>query len=365
METTRTTTDSPIIAAASDSAEARREARRRRILENSSNRLAKISGLEDTASKKTSNAPPTEPDTNVVHADPEIERDVYEPSSHIYQQQQQQQQHHQLFIDPMQQFRVGGGASVGGGAGGGFGQQAPQADLFASMFASMNTGSGLGMGGGAGDAMNNPFAMFTSLTNANGMDASPLLTGDLFASLLGSNAAGAAAGQQPTATPGSPPEKLSLITRLLRSKLHIAAIGTLTYLLAANDLMFRSHVFTMFLLWEAVELFVLKPYEKDRSSYLGIVFLFSGIPTEHSSVVMRWFATIRKVLKDVAIFVFFFVMAHLLWQKLVLGETLTAILNVGDDGVNAADDRHLHDYVVRRPTLVVESDVDADLDFEF
>lgn len=357
--------DTATTPATSDSAEARREARRRRILENSSNRLAKISGIENpipaqkptTSTREPNDSKPAAAASNIpiVHDDPEIERDVYVPPASLLASSSSSTT--SPFIDPMQQFRFGAG---GGGAGG-----PAQADLFANMFAGMNTSAGGGFG--SGDAANNPFAMFQGFANASALDGPSLFSGDLFASLAGS-AGGAGNPQASTAAAAPPLEKLSLIVRLLRAKLHIAAIGTLTYLLAANDLMFRSHVFTLFLLWEAVELFVLKPYEKDRSSYLGIVFLVSGIPTEHSSVVMRWLSTIRRVLKDVAIFVFFFVLAHVVWQALVLGESMVVVLNVEEGGAEglaqAAGRRLVEDYVPRR-TLVVESDVDADVDFEF
>lgn len=311
---------------AADAAEARREARRRRILENSSNRLAKIAGREEQPATTTTTSSSTSTTTKlppaVIHDDPEMERDTFEP---------QRNDHHQL------PFMAFGSASAG----------APPAELM-DMFASMN--GGLGGAGGA-----NPFAMFQGLTNASSLDA-PLLTGDLFAGLLGSTAN----GQAPLQQQQQPAQPVSLIVRLMRSKLHIALIGVLTFLLATNDVMFRSHVFTAFLLWEAVELFVLKPYEKDRSSYVGLVFLIGGIPTEHTSVALRWFATVRRVLKDVAIFVFFFVIAHVLWQRLVIGESLTAILNVAEATVETMSEAQF----VRSQTRPVV-DVEPDMEFEF
>lgn len=86
-------------------------------------------------------------------------------------------------------------------------------------------------------------------------------------------------------------------------------------------------MFTLFLVWELVELFVLKPYEKNTTSFVGIVFLFTGIPTEHSTVAMKWLANLRRVFKDVAIFIFFFVVSHLLWQRLWVGQSFAAILD--------------------------------------
>lgn len=305
-----------------DPMEARREARRRRILENSSNRLAKISGIEGQPTAVPS------PPTAIVHPDPEMERDIFEP--------QQRRQ----FADPMQQLFSSGAFGAGSFGGGRTGTQQSN-DMFASMLASMTSGGGPGG--------NDPFAMFQGLSDASTLDAPRLFGGVNQSQPTGSTA--------PTSA-----QPISLLVRLLRSKLHIATIGVLTYLLATNDLMFRSHVFTLFLLWEFVELFVLKPYEKDRSSYLGIVFMVSGIPSEHSSVVMRWLSQIRRVLKDLAIFVFFFVLAHLVWQRLVIGESLAFILNV--DGGDAAADlqREAFQQSYVRPSQVV---LDEEVDFEF
>lgn len=286
--------------------------------------MAKIIGREEqptvVPTKKTTQLP----EETDVFPDPEMERDVFEP------------QQRQPFVDPMEQLLSSGmfGSSNFGGGGS---QQSN--DMIASMLASMTGGGGPG---------NDPFAMFQGLADASLLDA------------------GGNQSQQRRPPAAALPD--SLLVRLMRSKLHIAAIGVITYLLATNDLMFRSHVFTLFLLWEFVELFVLKPYEKDRSSYLGIVFMVSGIPTEHSSVVMRWLSQTRRVLKDVAIFVFFFVLAHLVWQRVVFGETLASILNVdvGDcaDTASGIGQRDPFEQTFARPAPVV-LDEEPEIDFEF
>lgn len=288
--------------------------------------MAKIIGREEQPTvvpTKTTKLPVD----SVIFPDPEMERDVFEP-------QQRQQS-----VDPMEQLLSSGIFGAGSFGGGGGGSQQSN-DMFASMLASMTSGGGAG---------NDPFAMFQGLADASMLDA-------------GGNQS------QPRRPPAAAAVPDSLIVRLMRSKLHIATIGVFTYLLATNDLMFRSHVFTLFLLWEFVEMFVLKPYEKDRSSYLGIVFMVSGIPTEHSSVVMRWLSQTRRVLKDVAIFVFFFVLAHLVWQSVVVGESLASILNVdiGDsaDAVSGIGQRNKFEKTFARAATVV-LDEEPEIDFEF
>lgn len=230
--------------------------------------------------KTSDNVPPKRPATT-IHPDPDLERDVFE--------QQITSQ-----FDPSSLF---GGRMGFGDASSPFGNSSNPPDIF-NILQSLQ-----GMPGGGGD---NPlFSMMAGMQS--------------FGSLGGDGA--------PQQAPTAPAAPTSIITKILQSKVHISAIAIITYLLAATDVAFRTHVFTLFLLWEVVELFLLKSYEKNQTSYLGIVFLVSGIPSEHSTVVMKWLSTIRRILKDVAIFAFFFVVSHLLWQRLVVGQSFSTILD--------------------------------------
>lgn len=191
----------------------------------------------------------------------------------------------------------------------------------------------MGFGAGAspfGSSANGAPDIFKLLQGMQG--GMPGAAGDnpIFSMMAGMQSFGSLGGDtsaQPTTTPAQPTAPTSIITKILQSKIHICAISIITYLLAATDVAFRTHVFTLFLLWEVVELFLLKAYEKTQTSYLGIVFLVSGIPTEHSTVMMKWLATIRRILKDVAIFAFFFVVSHLLWQRFAMGQSFSSILD--------------------------------------
>lgn len=180
--------------------------------------------------------------------------------------------------------------------------------------------------GGSANGAPDIFSLLQGMQGMQGGSAS----GDnpLFSMMAGMQSFGSLGGDG--AQPQAPPPAAaptSIITKILQSKVHISAIAIITYLLAATDVAFRTHVFTLFLLWEVVELFLLKAYEKNQTSYLGIVFLVSGIPSEHSTVVVKWLATIRRILKDVSIFAFFFVVSHLLWQRFAVGQSFAAILD--------------------------------------
>lgn len=219
---------------------ARREARRKRILENSNNRLTKITGREH-------NEPPAEDFTvkppEVIYPDPEVERDEY--------------------LQPERQ----------------------------------------------------PFA--TALPRGF-----PLANDDIF-SLLNLPSGPDQSGSMPTQH--SVPE--TAVVKFLRTRIHLAMMAVAIYMLFATDQQYLigSNVFILLLGWEIVEVFLLKTYE-PRTSFLDVVFLLGGISKKYSQIILKFTQTINKVMKDVAFFVFFFVLTHLLWSRLVLGIELVYVL---------------------------------------
>lgn len=224
---------------------ARREARRKRILDNSNNRLTKITGREH-------NEPPAEDFTvkppDVIYPDPEVERDEY--------------------LQPERQ---------------------PLATALPGGF--------------------------------------PLANGDIF-SLLNLPLGGAdPLGPMPTQPPPPPPVPETALVKFLRTRVHLAVMGIVTYMLFATDQqhVIGGSVFILLLGWEMVEVFLLKTYE-TRTSFLDVVFLLGGISKKYSQIILKFTQTLNKVLKDVAFFVFFFVLTHLLWSRLVLGIELAYVL---------------------------------------
>lgn len=140
---------------------------------------------------------------------------------------------------------------------------------------------------------------------------------------------GLSSGPTPGGQSRAQPLKPSTTTRILRSKIHFSLLAVLTYILIANDYMLTSNVFIMFLMWEMAEVFVIKRYETTKTSFLGILLLLGGIPSIHSTIIIKWLETANKILGDVAIFVFFFVVSHLFWQRLIIGQTFDVILDNG------------------------------------
>lgn len=120
---------------------------------------------------------------------------------------------------------------------------------------------------------------------------------------------------------------LSKLQSFLQSKIHISLLVIFTYGLIVTGIWPTDNVFLLFLLWELAEIFVLRTYEVKHTSIFSMLFLLAGIPPAHSTVVLKWFELVNKVLRDVAIFVFFFVCVHIFWELLVAGRALNVILH--------------------------------------
>lgn len=174
------------------------------------------------------------------------------------------------------------------------------------------------------------FAAFTNLNSfgtANGDDISndPLLAG-LF---------GAQNAQNPT-----PP--VTGLRKFLNSKLHIAILSILTYMLV-NMAPFACNVFLIFLLWEIVEIFILRQHHTHPNGFVNVVIMMAGVSPSKINVFIKWIQLVNKVLRDIAIFLFFFVLSHIIYlsaigRKLVADETIagatdTTAKNYPFDGV--------------------------------
>lgn len=159
------------------------------------------------------------------------------------------------------------------------------------------------------------FAAFTSFGGANGggdFSNDPLLSG-LF---------GGAQGAQPAA----PPE--SGFRKFLNSKIHIVVLSIFTYLLI-NMAPFSCNVFLMFLLWEIVEIFILRQHQTNPNGFVNMAFVVAGVSPTKINVFIKWIQLVNKVLRDIAIFLFFFVLSHIAYlsivgRKLVADATIAA-----------------------------------------
>ncbi|XP_055680852.1 uncharacterized protein LOC129788648 isoform X2 [Lutzomyia longipalpis] len=130
---------------------------------------------------------------------------------------------------------------------------------------------------------------------------------------------------RPWAGPEKPPPP-GLFSRILRTKVHIALIAIGVYILFAtgNENILGGNVFVSLLLWEMAEILILKTYQ-SRSTFALILFVIGRIPEQYTASAVKIFETIHKVLQDVAVFTFFFVLSHLGWHKFILGTDLNAL----------------------------------------
>lgn len=132
---------------------------------------------------------------------------------------------------------------------------------------------------------------------------------------------------QSTSTPNSQMPYTSKMTKFLRTKIHFAALAMLTYGMVATNTLIVRNIFLMFLLWEAAEVFLLKTYDVSKTSFVGILFMLGGIPAIHSTAIIKFMETAVKILNDVAVFVFYFVVSHILWKMFIVGSTFDSITN--------------------------------------
>lgn len=130
----------------------------------------------------------------------------------------------------------------------------------------------------------------------------------------------------------SPPRPESPVSKLMRSKIPIVLLALIVYALFATNLEFLvgGAVFSSLIAWEIFEFFITSFVIKQPTQQGGLVnmlFIFGGVNQEKAQIILRLFGLANKVLRDIAIFLYTFVMLHLGWSFLVVGESLTEILD--------------------------------------
>uniref|UniRef100_A0A182Y8F3 Calcium signal-modulating cyclophilin ligand n=1 Tax=Anopheles stephensi TaxID=30069 RepID=A0A182Y8F3_ANOST len=250
---------------------ARREARRKKILENSNNRLSKIVGQEVSP-------PPTPSDTaedvSITSAD-NLSNETFPSNDALLANSGLNDE---SFLNAM--------SGVGG--------------------------AGMGQNGDIFQLLN---TLNRAQTNGGG--------------LLGGGMENTTASQRSSASNRTPVQSNAWYARAFRSKVHLVVASIVAYLLFAtgNESFIGGNVFLPLLAWELIELLTIGTVEPaGGQKLLGIVFMLGGIPMKTSQTIMKLMNTVNKVLKDVAFFMFFFVLTHLLWSRLWLGIELRYVL---------------------------------------
>jgi calcium signal-modulating cyclophilin ligand len=133
-------------------------------------------------------------------------------------------------------------------------------------------------------------------------------------------------------SPAAPPTPETPTSRFIRSKYPIVILALVVYMLFAFDLEFLvgGAVFSSLIVWEILEFFLTTFVIKQpvqQGGLVNILFMFGGISTEQTQIILKVLGLFNKIIRDIAIFCFTFVMLHLSWSFLVLGESVTQILD--------------------------------------
>lgn len=206
----------------------------------------------------TEKNPGNQPTEQIIYPDPEIERDVYIP---------------QMATIPPELF-------------GDFNGINPLDDQFIQMLNNLRQQQSAGQG----NANANSFAAFAQ-----------------FGSFDGSAGSNPFANINANESPKVPETRLQ---KFLNTKIHIALLAVITYLLLS---MTRVHwnIFLILLVWEITEIFTLKQHETNSNGLINVLFMLAGLSPNKVNIVLKWIQLLNKVLRDVALFMFFFVLSHL------------------------------------------------------
>lgn len=132
--------------------------------------------------------------------------------------------------------------------------------------------------------------------------------------------------------PSVPPVPESTFSKFIRSQVPIVVIALIVYMVfTANlDFMVGGTVFSSLIVWEVFEFFMTTFVIKQQVQQGGLVnllFMFGGVSQEKSQIILKLLGLANKILRDIAIFMFTFVLIHLTWSYLIVGESLTEILD--------------------------------------
>jgi hypothetical protein len=132
--------------------------------------------------------------------------------------------------------------------------------------------------------------------------------------------------QQQQKTPETP------FSRLVRSKVPVISIALLVYTLHALNLeRFVGHsVFSMLVVWEIFEFFMTAFIIREpvpQNQIFVLLSMFLGLNPARIQQILKLFGLFHKILRDLAIFVFTFVLLHLAYSFGFKGESLNEILD--------------------------------------
>lgn len=150
---------------------------------------------------------------------------------------------------------------------------------------------------------------------------------DIFKSMQG-NSSQFSQSQQPS----TPPLPQTPLSKFLRSKLPIVIIALIVYMLFTLnlDVVIGSSVFSSLIVWEIFEFFMTTFVIKEplqQGGIVNILFAFGGFSQQKTQLILKLLGLFNKIIRDIAIFMFTFVITHLLYSFIVVGDRLSEILD--------------------------------------
>lgn len=115
-------------------------------------------------------------------------------------------------------------------------------------------------------------------------------------------------------TEESPKVPETRLQRFLKTKIHIGILSIFTYLFITLA-PFHCNVFLLFLIWEMAEIFLLRQHENNPNGMVNMLFMLAGTSPNKINMLLKWVQLLNKVLRDVAIFIFFFVITHMCYMS--------------------------------------------------
>lgn len=152
------------------------------------------------------------------------------------------------------------------------------------------------------------------------------------ANLLQSMLSGMAGGAGGPEMAGAPPQEEvpdNLIVKLIRTRIPIVLVALAVFLVfhTQNSHLLSGNVLLSLLLWETVELFLLKFYNKlnAKRSKITIVLSLFNVPQEVVDKCLTMLGMLHKIIQDFSVFMFIFVFLHYFWPAATTGSSATTI----------------------------------------
>lgn len=230
----------------------------------------------------------TQPKEQVIYPDPEVERDVYIPQSTPF---------------PSELF----------GSVDGMGALNDHTQFF-ELFQTLQQQN-------AGQSNSNSFAAFAQFGSGDGGAGPNAFFGNMNA-------------------PEQPKVPETRLQKFLNTKIHIGLLAVLTYFFILLT-PFHWNVFLVFLAWEIAEIFILRQHESNPNGMINVLFMFAGISPTKVNMVLKWVQLLNKILRDVALFMFFFVLIHVCrayWTGLSIVPLIEQMTTINDHSPNVIDD---------------------------